>query len=93
MARRKKDWRDSLPKLGRDGVLFFVGLLGIAHETLIADAERPTLLFAFMAMVGLPAFLRADERNPPEAPAPPPEPTPPPEPEPPARPVRKRARP
>jgi hypothetical protein len=60
-------------------MLFGVGLLGIAHETLIADAERPTLLFAFMAMVGLPAFLRADEKKTPEPPATPtpPEPTPP----------------
>lgn len=54
------------PKLTRDGVLFFVGLLGIGHETLISKVDRPTLLFAFMAMVGLPAFLRADEKDDPK---------------------------
>lgn len=50
-------------KVTRDGTLFTVGLLGIAHETLISQVDRPTLLFAFMAMVGLPAFLRADEKD------------------------------
>lgn len=51
------------PSYTRDGVLFLSGLVGIAHETLVAKSERPTLLFAFMAMVGLPAFLRADEKS------------------------------
>lgn len=62
-----------LPRITRDGALFIGGLLGIAHETLIASSERPTLIFAFMAMVGLPAFLRADEKRhePPAEPKPP----------------------
>lgn len=30
---------------------------GVAHETLIGHAERPTLLILFAAMMGLPAFL------------------------------------
>lgn len=48
----------------RDGVLFVIGILGIAHETLISGAgERPTLLLLFGAMVGLPLFLRADDRG------------------------------
>jgi hypothetical protein len=47
----------------RDLILFSGGLLGIAHETVIADVERPTLLLLFAAMVGLPAFLRQDERS------------------------------
>lgn len=48
----------------RDAVLFVVGLLGITHETLITRAgERPTLLLLFGAMVGLPLFLRADDRG------------------------------
>lgn len=47
----------------RDLILFGGGLLGIAHETVIADVERPTLLLLFAAMVGLPAFLRQDERR------------------------------
>lgn len=57
MARRKSRW----PRLSRDAVLFLAGLVGIAHETVIADADRPTLLFLFATMVGLPAFLRNDE--------------------------------
>lgn len=44
----------------RDVVLFVGGLLGVAHETAIADAERPTLLILFAAMMGLPAFLQKD---------------------------------
>jgi hypothetical protein len=43
--------------------LFLVGLAGIANETLRENAERPTLLILFAAMVGLPAFLRTDEKN------------------------------
>lgn len=47
----------------RDVVLFFAGLGGVAHETLLTGAgiERPTLLLLFAAMMGLPMFLRADE--------------------------------
>lgn len=44
-------------------VLFVVGLLGVAHETLIGESERPTLLLLFAAMVGLPAFLAKDEKD------------------------------
>ena len=50
-------------RIGRDTVLFLAGLVGIAEETLAQHAERPTLLILFGAMVGLPAFLRADERT------------------------------
>jgi hypothetical protein len=42
----------------RDVLLFLVGLGGVAHETLLTQAERPTLLILFAAMMGLPAFLR-----------------------------------
>lgn len=49
-------------RITRDGVLFFAGLIGIAHETLIADTERATLLLLFGAMLGLPAFLNKDEK-------------------------------
>jgi len=44
-------------------VLFVVGILGVAHETLVSNSERPTLLLLFAAMVGLPAFLAKDEKN------------------------------
>lgn len=47
----------------RDVVLFASGLAGVFHETVLATAERPTLLLLFAAMMGLPAFLRTDERN------------------------------
>lgn len=49
--------------LARDIALFVAGLAGVAHETLLAKAERPTLLLLFAAMLGLPAFLRADEKR------------------------------
>lgn len=52
---------DKRLRITRDGVLFCIGLIGIAHETLIAKTDRPTLLLLFGAMIGLPAFLRKDE--------------------------------
>lgn len=68
-------------KLSRDGVLFGVGILGIIYETLVVGGDRPTLLVLFGAMVGLPAFLRTDERMknapPPEPAAPAPDAEPP----------------
>lgn len=48
-------------RISRDGVLFAAGLLGVLHETAFVNEERPTLLLLFAAMMGLPAFLRADE--------------------------------
>lgn len=42
----------------RDLLLFFGGMAGAIHETLISGAERPTLLILFAAMMGLPAFLQ-----------------------------------
>jgi hypothetical protein len=59
VAAKKYNW----PKLIRDWILFVTGLAGIIHETILTNLDRPTLLFAFMAMVGLPAFLRADEKK------------------------------
>lgn len=47
----------------RDIVLFGAGLAGVFHETVIVTSERPTLLLLFAAMMGLPAFLRTDERE------------------------------
>lgn len=58
MARRKIAW----PKVTRDGVLFIGGLAGITYETVFYKGEtRDVLVLAFLAMMGLPAFLRADE--------------------------------
>ncbi len=50
-------------KVARDTVLFSVGLLGVAHETLVSHADRPTLLLLFAAMIGLPAFIGKDEKD------------------------------
>lgn len=50
-------------KVVRDTVLFTVGLAGVAHETLVAHAERPTLLLLFAAMIGLPAFISKDDKE------------------------------
>jgi hypothetical protein len=48
----------------RDVLLFSGGLLGVAHETLLSSTDRPTLLLLFAAMMGLPAFLRQDSKEP-----------------------------
>lgn len=45
----------------RDVTLFIGGLLGVLHETVFTSAERPSLLILYAGMMGLPAFLRADE--------------------------------
>jgi hypothetical protein len=52
----------TIPTQVRDGILFVVGLLGIAHQTLVAQEPDPTLLLLFGAMIGLPGFLRKDEK-------------------------------
>lgn len=57
----KKKW--TFPKIGRDSMLFGGGLAGVFHETVIAEVERPSLLVLFAAMLGLPAFLRSDEKK------------------------------
>lgn len=50
-------------KTARDAILFFSGLAGVAHQTLVAPTPHESLLVLFAAMMGLPAFLRADERR------------------------------
>lgn len=49
--------------VARDTVLLVVGLLGVAHETLLRAADRPTLLLMFGAMIGLPSFLGKDKKG------------------------------
>lgn len=44
----------------RDASLFVGGLLGVLHETFYSDLDRPALLVLFAAMMGLPAFLKAN---------------------------------
>lgn len=60
MTVRRRRWK---LRLSRDAALFLAGLGGIAHETLVSKIDRPGLLVLFGAMVGLPAFLRGDERD------------------------------
>ena len=47
----------------RTGVLFTFGLAGVVYETVVVQADRPTLLILFGAMLGLPLFLKADEKS------------------------------
>ncbi len=58
VARRK---RISISHIPRDSVLFFTGIAGVIYETVFTDDDRVQLLLLFGAMMGLPAFLRADE--------------------------------
>lgn len=46
----------------RDAILFFVGLAGVVYLTVVGPVNRDLLLF-FGAMLGLPVFLRSDERK------------------------------
>lgn len=56
-------WRPS-PTGWRDGTLFLTGLALIVYEAVIrVGPERPTFLLLYGGMVGLPAFLRSDERR------------------------------
>lgn len=47
----------------RDILLFIVGAAGVAHETIVSQAERPTLLLLFAACLGLPAFFPARSKE------------------------------
>jgi hypothetical protein len=48
-------------RVSRDTILFVTGLGGLAYETFTVHAEKPTLIIAFAAMLGLPLFIRSDE--------------------------------
>lgn len=51
-------------KLGRDSILFLVGIGGIINEAFIRTGEpRTELLILFAGMCGLPAFFRVDEKG------------------------------
>ena len=58
-------------RITRDTILFIFGLGGIVYETLSGGAEKPTLIIAFVGMLGLPLFIRSDEQRNHEAPPPP----------------------
>jgi hypothetical protein len=53
----------NFPKITRDTSLLIGGLLGTAHETLVSKVDRPSLLALFAGMMGLPLFLRKDEKE------------------------------
>jgi hypothetical protein len=60
MAPRRR-W---IARLSRDTILFAAGLVGFTHEVVFGTvSERPTLLLVCAAMMGLPVFLRADEKR------------------------------
>lgn len=52
-------------KISRDTILFIIGALGLFYETVLyhGAGERPTLIMAFLALMGIPLFLRADENK------------------------------
>lgn len=43
--------------------MFVLGMGGFLHEVAITHGERPTLLLACLALMGLPIFLRTDEKK------------------------------
>lgn len=55
----KRQW----PRITRDTILFASGMIGVFYETVFTKGDRPSLLFLFGAMMGLPAFLRSDEKQ------------------------------
>ena len=68
-------------RIVRDVSTFAAGFLGFAHEVIITEGERPTLLLACLALMGVPFFLRRDEseiksETPPQKPELPPSPPP-----------------
>lgn len=73
-----------IPKIGRDAGIYLLGIFILLHETVISKGDRPTLIYAACALLGLPIVMRVDEmRNrgddeEEEAPSPPPKPRKPP---------------
>lgn len=47
----------------RDITLFLAGLGGFIHEVLLQKGERPTVMAGALAMMGVVAFLKADEKR------------------------------
>lgn len=61
MSKSRKKQRQN--RITRDIVLFVGGLAGIAYETLVENVDRPALLAVFAGMLGLPWFIRRDEKR------------------------------
>lgn len=50
-------------KLIRDVTMFTAGLSGFTHEVFEKGQERPMLLAACLALMGVPVMLRKDEKD------------------------------
>ena len=48
-------------KIVRDPAFFLLGAGTFIHEVTVAASERPTILAASLALMGVPVFLRKDE--------------------------------
>ncbi len=48
--------------LTRDALAFVLGATGFLHELILAPVERPYILTASLALMGLPFVLRADAK-------------------------------
>lgn len=55
--------RFRIPRLTRDAGTALLGASILVHETLIAGAERPSLIYASLALLGLPLVMRQDEKK------------------------------
>ncbi len=60
MARRRRHWH-----IGRDVLLFTIGVIGILHEVVFTSLDRPGVLALMAVLVGVPTYLWFDgpERN------------------------------
>jgi TctA family transporter len=65
MVRRAWDANWWTPRV-RDFLLFVGGFLGSAYETIVEQVDRPALLALFGGMLGLPLFLKHDEKEQPD---------------------------
>lgn len=63
-------------KFSRDTLLFVLGLAGLVYETISGGAEKPTLIIAFVGMMGLPLFIRGNDDDDEDPPRRPPRPRP-----------------
>lgn len=52
----------SWPRI-RTIVLFIGGLAGVAHQELVADKDKPTLIILYAGMMGLGRLLEKDEAS------------------------------
>jgi hypothetical protein len=51
-----------LNQITRDRIFVVLGATGFLHELLIANAERPFILTASLALMGFPLVLKTEEK-------------------------------